>query len=162
MQGREDGGLDQAWGSGSDEKWPDSGYLQVKLAGCAVGQKVGKMVCGGMSRKGKEQVLGVWVWTLYFRDSYWASKFRGHLASKGYGEKGHFGGLEGCHIWRSKGKHAPYRKGGVNKEEGQETVHDSVGCQAAPATLFGLDCSGRGNQTGVGMAEIRLPQHLPS
>lgn len=68
MQGREDGGLDQAWGSGSDEKWPDSGYLQVKLVGCAVGQEVGKMVCGGMSREGKEQILGVWVWTLYFRD----------------------------------------------------------------------------------------------
>lgn len=40
-QGRRDGGLDQGGGSGSDEKWPHTGSLKVKLPGFAVGQEVG-------------------------------------------------------------------------------------------------------------------------
>lgn len=40
IQRTEDDGLEQGGDSGSDEKWPDTGYLKVKLAACAVGWEV--------------------------------------------------------------------------------------------------------------------------
>lgn len=104
IQGSEDGGLDQGGDGGSDEKWPDTGYFKMKLAVFAIGQEVGceqkrchrkmvsvfikkgNLVCGEV----EEQALGIRVWTSCFRDAYRTSKFRGHIASEGCREKGHF------------------------------------------------------------------------